>query len=107
MEKYAQDNLLSYETEILEFRLEKYFIINKYSKYTDEVQEKFADQSYNIIKEFKYRFKKLVTFIHLMLQQKMLRTKQGVKALIDKLYEIEIWLKQKVSDVIKEFYNEI
>jgi hypothetical protein len=107
LEKHVKDALLGYETEILKFQSEKDFIIKKFSKYIDEVQEKFADQSKDLIKEFKNCFKKFVANIPPNVTIEEVENQIGLKALKDKLYEIEIWLKQKVADEIKAFYNDI
>lgn len=107
MEKHVKDALLSYETEILKIQSEKDFIIKKYTKYIDEVQEKFADQSKDLIKDFKNRFKKFISTSPPNITIEEVESQIGLKALKDKLYEIEIWLKQKVADEIKAFYNDI
>jgi hypothetical protein len=99
--------LLSYETEILKIQSEKDFIIKKYSKYIDEVQEKFADQSKDLIKDFKNRFKKFISTVPANITIEEVESQIGLKTLKDKLYEIEIWLKQKVADEIKAFNSDI
>jgi hypothetical protein len=107
LEKHVKDALLSYETEILKYQFEKDFIVKKYLKYIDEVQEKFADQSKLLIREFKNRFKKFIANVPPNITIEEVENQIGLRSMKDKLYEIEIWLKQKGADEIKAFYNDV
>lgn len=107
LEKLIEETMTGYKNDIILLQFEKDKIIKQKMKEIDAGQEKFVEQSKGLISEFKRKFKKFIASIPQNITSEEIEKEIGIKSLKDKLYEIEIYVKQKMADSIKEFENSI
>lgn len=107
LEKLIEDTVVSYKTDILSLQTDKDRIIRQKTKEIEMGQEKFVEQSKELISVFKREFKKNTLNIKPEHINKD-KIESEIKALTDKLLEIEIYEKQQMTTtLIKNFQNEL
>jgi hypothetical protein len=108
LEKHIGDTFMLYEKDILELQDEKERKIKLHSKQIDCGLEKFADQSKDLIKNFKHQFKKFTAIVQSALKSDDVENITSLlRNLKDKLYEIEVYLKGKIKAEVELFISEI
>jgi hypothetical protein len=103
LEKLIEETLTSFKNDIIILQIEKDKIIKQRTKEIEAGQEKFVEQSKGLISDFKRIFKKFIVNIPASISGDEIENEIGLKALKDKLYEIEIYVKQKMAEMLKEF----
>lgn len=106
-EKHIEECLNSFKKEIIQTQEEKDKIIKDFEAYVENGQEKFVEICKKQINEFKKRFKKYVSNIPLNFNADDIEKEIGLKALKDKLYEIETHLKYTINEQFKHFEGKL
>lgn len=107
LEKNINETIGNYKTDILAIQVRKDELLKLRKKEYDKNEEKFIEQSKQLIGEFKRRFKKYISKINIHIRLDDIENEIGIEALKSNLMEIEIYAKEKLINFINSFRQEV